>query len=109
MRIETVTISGFRCFGPDPITVPISPEITAIVGPNAAGKTALLHALSKLFGVSRAQCTVQRSDFHLGADDAPEDRDAKDLFIDVLISLPELTDGSATSETVAPSFRHMLI
>jgi predicted ATP-dependent endonuclease of OLD family len=54
-------------------------EITAVVGPNAAGKTALLHAMSKLFGVSRAQRTVLRSDFHLGADDDPEDREPKDM------------------------------
>lgn len=109
MLIESVTLSGFRCFGPEAITVPIATEITAVVGPNAAGKTALLQALSKLFGVSRAQRTVQRSDFHLGADDDPDDRDPKDLFIDVLIGLPELEDGTATAETVAPSFRHMQI
>jgi putative ATP-dependent endonuclease of OLD family len=107
--IESVTLSGFRCFGPEAITVPIATEITAVVGPNAAGKTALLQALSKLFGVSRAQRTVQRSDFHLGADDDPDDRDPKDLFIDVLIGLPELEDGTATAEAVAPSFRHMQI
>lgn len=89
--------------------VPISSEITAVVGPNAAGKTALLHAMSKLFGVSRAQRTVQRSDFHLGADDDSDDREPKDLFIDVLIGLPELADGTATPETIAPSFRHMRI
>ncbi|MCT7310204.1 AAA family ATPase [Ralstonia sp. CHL-2022] len=109
MRIESITLSGFRCFGPDPITVSISSEITAVVGPNAAGKTALLHALSKMFGVSRAQRSVLRSDFHLGAEDDPDDRAAKDLFIDVLIGLPELADGTATPETVAPSFRHMQI
>ncbi len=107
MRLESVTLSGFRCFGPDPITVPFSPEITAAVGPNAAGKTALLHGLSKLFGVSRAQRTVQRSDFHLGAEDDPDDREPKDLFIDVQIGLPQLADGTATPETIAPSFRHM--
>ena len=107
MRQESVTLSGFRCFGPDPITVPIASEITAVVGPNAAGKTALLHALSKLFGVSRAQRTVQRSDFHVGADEDIDDREPKDLFIDVLIGLPELADGTATPETIAPSFRHM--
>lgn len=109
MRIESITLSGFRCFGPDPITVSISSEITAVVGPNAAGKTALLQALSKLFGVSRAQRTVLRSDFHLGAEDDPDNRDAKHLFIDVLIGLPELGDGTATPETIAPSFRHMQI
>jgi putative ATP-dependent endonuclease of the OLD family len=107
VRLESVTLSGFRCFGPDPITVPIASEITAVVGPNAAGKTALLHGLSKLFGVSRAQRTVQRSDFHVGADDDIDDREPKDLFIDVLIGLPELADGTATPETIAPSFRHM--
>lgn len=109
MRIEKVTLSGFRCFGPEAITVSIAAEITAVVGPNAAGKTALLQALAKLFGVSRAQRTVQRSDFHVGADDDPEDREAKNLFIDVLIGLPELEDGTATAETIAPSFRHMQI
>lgn len=109
MRIESVTLSGFRCFGPDPISVLISSEITAIVGPNAAGKTALLHALSKLFGVTRTQRTVQRTDFHLGSGDHPDDRNPKDLCIDVLIGLPELTNGTATPETIAPSFRHMQI
>jgi len=54
LRLESVTLSGFRCFGPDPLKVPLSPKVTAVVGPNAAGKTALLKALSKLFGVSRA-------------------------------------------------------
>ena len=107
MRLESITLSGFRCFGSDPISVPIAPEITAVVGPNAAGKTALLHALAKLFGVSRAQRTVQRSDFYVGVDEDPDDRGSKNLFIDVLIGLPELADGTATPETIAPFFRHM--
>ena len=109
MRLESVTLSGFRCFGNDPITVPLSAEITAVVGQNAAGKTALLQALTKLFGISRAQRTIDRSDFHLAADADPDDRDPKELVIDVLVALPELADGTATPETVAPSFRHMLI
>ncbi len=109
MRLESVTLSGFRCFGPDPITVPLSPEVTAFVGPNAAGKTALLKALSKVFGVSRAERTIQRSDFHLAVEADPDDRTARDLVIDVLVALPELADGTAMPETVAPSFRHMLL
>ena len=109
MRIESVVISGFRCFGKQPALISLSPEISAVIGPNAAGKTAILHALSKLFGVSRAQRTVDRSDFHLGPNERPECRDAKELFIDVLVALPELSQGTATAETIAPSFRHMLI
>ena len=109
MRLESVTLSGFRCFGADPVTVPLSAEITAMVGANAAGKTALLQALAKLFGISRAQRTINRSDFHLAAGADPDNRDPKHLVIDVLVALPELGDGTATSESVAPTFRHMLI
>jgi len=109
MRIESVRISGFRCFGPVPVVLAMADDITAVVGPNAAGKTALLQALAKVFGVSRAQRKVQRSDFHLGVDDDPDDRETKRLFIDVLLAFPELVDQSATPETIAPSFRHMLI
>jgi putative ATP-dependent endonuclease of OLD family len=56
----------------------------------------LLQGLAKLFGVSRAQRTIVRSDFHLGPDDDPDDRNTKTMFIDVPIGLPELKDGSAT-------------
>ncbi len=62
-----------------------------------------------MFGVSRAQRTVQHSDFHLGAEGDSDSREAKNLFIDVLIGLPELADGTATPEMIAPSFRHMQI
>lgn len=109
MLIESVTLSGFRSFGVDPVVVPLAPEITAVVGPNGAGKTALLHAIAKLFGVSRAQRTIHRSDFHLGPDNDSDDREPMELYVDVLIGLPELADGSATPETIAPSFRHMLL
>ncbi|WP_210069054.1 AAA family ATPase [Rhizobium leguminosarum] len=44
MRVESVTISGFRSFGTDAIVVDLSNDLTAIVGPNASGKTALLRA-----------------------------------------------------------------
>jgi putative ATP-dependent endonuclease of OLD family len=109
LRLESVTLSGFRCFGPQPVTMAFAAAITAVIGPNAAGKTALLQGLSKLFGVTRAQRTLQRSDFHVGPGADPDDRSPKTLFIDVLVVLPELADGTATPETVAPSFRHMLL
>jgi putative ATP-dependent endonuclease of the OLD family len=39
----------------------------------------------------------------------PGDPTPCELYIDVLIALPELAKGSATAETVAPTFRHIRI
>jgi putative ATP-dependent endonuclease of the OLD family len=107
MRIQSVTISGFCCFGPEPQKIEITGDLTAIVGPNASGKTAMLQALCRLYGVTRAQRTVRRSDFHLPPGVPPDDRTKRTMFVDVIISLPELAKGSATAKTVAPAFRHM--
>lgn len=109
MRLKRIKIAGFRCFGSNPVKCSLSEKLTALVGPNASGKTALLHALSKMFGVSRAQRTLHRSDFHLPPDTDPKDRSSRKLFIDVLIEFPELAEGTATPETVAPAFRHIFI
>jgi len=109
VRITSITIAGFRSFGPDAQRIDLAGDLTALVGPNASGKTALLQALQKIFGITRAQRTVYRSDFHLPVGVAPDDRTTRELFIDVVISLLELAEGSATAETVAPTFRHMQI
>jgi putative ATP-dependent endonuclease of OLD family len=109
VRVETITISGFRSFGVTPVRVTLAGDLTSVIGPNASGKTALLQALAKLFGVTRAQRTIHRSDFHLPPDVDPSDRTPRALFIDVLIALPELAKGSATAEAVAPTFRHIRI
>lgn len=109
MRLESITVAGFRCFGSEPISIALAIEVTTFVGPNASGKTAILQALVKMFGVSRAQRTVVRSDFHLSLGADPDDRSPRDLFVDLVIGLPELADGTATPESIAPSFRHMRI
>ena len=44
--------------------------------------------------VTHAQRTLQRSDFHLPKDVAPDDRTTRELFIDVVLALPELKKGS---------------
>lgn len=113
MHIESVTLSNFRCFGPEPTRVALNAELTSLVGPNGAGKTALLQSLMRLFGVTRAQRTVLFSDFHVQrSSTAPAGSVAArsaTLSIDVVIRLPELADGSATAATVAPVFRRMHI
>lgn len=109
MHLQSITIAGFRCFGTTPHLIELGRDLLAVVGPNASGKTAVLQALCKLFGVTRAQRTVRRSDFHLPPGVPPDDRTTRTMSMDVIIALPELAAGSATSQTVAPAFRHMQV
>lgn len=109
VHIQSVMIVGFRSFGPTLQKIELTDGLTAVVGSNASGKTALLQALCKMFGISRAQRTVHRSDFHLPVGVPPDDRAVRNLSIDVIITLPELATGKATSKTIAPVFKHMQI
>jgi predicted ATP-binding protein involved in virulence len=45
MKLTQVEVENFRCF--ERITVPLEPDVTAIIGVNGAGKTALLEALAE--------------------------------------------------------------
>jgi putative ATP-dependent endonuclease of OLD family len=83
--------------------------VTALVGGNGAGKTALLQALLRLFGVTPAQRTVHPRDFHLSPNQQELQSGAK-LSIDVILSFPELTgmDGDAVGAAVAEFFLQMV-
>lgn len=109
MYIQSIAIAGFRSFGPNGETINLEEGLTAIVGPNASGKTALLQALCKVFGVTRAQRTIRRADFHLPVGVPPDDRTTRNLSIEIILALPELDKGKATPKTIAPVFKHMLI
>lgn len=50
MHIESVPITGFRCYGPVPTIIHLSPGLTGVVGANASGKIAALQALMRLLG-----------------------------------------------------------
>lgn len=104
MKVEQLRISNFRCFGPDPVTIAFEPGVTALVGNNGSGKTAVLAALGRLFGVTTSQRTVGKSDFHV-----PKDADGVApgtlLVIDCVLGL-EGADGGADAGT-PDVFEHM--
>jgi putative ATP-dependent endonuclease of the OLD family len=109
LRVASATITGFRSFGPEPVRVDFSDEVTAVIGSNASGKTALLQALVKVFGVTRPERAIEPSDFHIAKDEDPAERKERELSIDVLIALPEFAAGDPPAGTIAEVFRHMRI
>ncbi|HXH45472.1 MAG TPA: AAA family ATPase [Bradyrhizobium sp.] len=45
MFIERLSLTNFRCFGPNATSVDLTSGLTTFVGVNGAGKTALMQAL----------------------------------------------------------------
>lgn len=104
MKIEKVSIKNFRCFGPRGTKIKLESGVTAFVGGNGTGKTAVFQALSRLFGIMPAQRTVRRRDFHLPTDQQ-ELQPGATLSIEVVFSFPEL-DGldEDEAEDAVPEF-----
>lgn len=71
MHIERLYLRNFRCFGDEGATITFDPALTAIVGANGAGKTALIAALQKLFGSRAEDRRLVREDVHFGRLEEP--------------------------------------
>ena len=112
MRIERVRLTNFRCFGPNPVSIDLAPDITAFIGANGSGKTAVLQALLRLFGVTNEQRRVRRQDFHVPQDEnsPPTERT---FMVEVVLDFPELrtSNGSEHDDSDAaavPEFFHQM-
>lgn len=105
MYIERLFLTNFRCFGPQTTTIDMTPGLTAFVGVNGAGKTAVMQALLRLFGVTPEHRRIRRQDFHVPSAEAmtPSERD---FVIEAVLSFPEL-DGAAGHAAV-PEFFHQM-
>ena len=70
MHISEIAASGFRCFGPDrPLRFGLNPGLNIIVGPNDAGKTAIVDAPRHVLWTRGDEFVrLDVSDFHIGAD-----------------------------------------
>lgn len=106
MFIESVTIQNFRSFGPDAHRIELERDLSVFVGGNGCGKTAVMHALLRMFGLSQEQRRLRVQDFHVPRDE--ETRPARrDLAIEVIVVFPELDQGEGRCESI-PEFFHQL-
>jgi hypothetical protein len=109
MKIESITLQNFQCFGEEPTTIRLG-DFTALIGGNGTGKSAVLQALCRAFGIAPGQRGLQRSDFHvppLKKGESPPK--AISLSIDLRLGFPELAPGQPEGTAVPPCFRHMAI
>ena len=109
MRIRNVTLTNFRCFGPSPTTVELQNPVTALIGANGSGKTALLMALARLFGTARRERAITRSDFHTPPGANTDEAWTRDLVIEVTIDFPELDDRAQSNDSIPPTFDQMIV
>jgi len=108
MNINRLTIKNFRCFGPVPEAIDLD-FFTAFIGANGSGKSAILLALSRLFGISQAERRLQPEDFHVPHNADPGSVDKIELFIEAQIEFPELLFGDENDSGVPECFNQMVV
>lgn len=97
MHIDSVKLTNFQCFGSGPTTIDLDQQLTAFVGANGSGKTAVCCALMRLFGISQEQRTIQADDFHVPPNET-ESPTTRTLSIEVILAFPELSDTSSEGQ-----------
>jgi predicted ATP-dependent endonuclease of OLD family len=103
MKIEKIRLQNFRCFGHEVEELNVEEVLTTLVGGNGAGKTAVLQAVSRLFGTSSAQRSVQRRDFHIPVE-RQELQSGDSLFVEAVLSFPELAAQDDSPSDAVPEF-----
>jgi putative ATP-dependent endonuclease of OLD family len=104
MFLERLTLTNFQCFGPDATTICFDQQLTAMLGGNAAGKTAACQALLRLFSIVSEQRKIRVEDFHV-PDDEEEAPETRALTIEAVFAFPELAeDNNAGASGSVPEF-----
>lgn len=107
MFLESLTLSNFQCFGQGRTTIRLDEHLTAIIGANASGKTAVCQALLRLFSVVADQRRLRADDFHV-PEDEQEQPESRTLTIEAIFAFPELrTDDGNATQSVPEFFAQM--
>jgi len=106
MFIKSITIKNFRCFGKGAdekgTTINLNDGVTAFIGRNGSGKTAILEALNFLIGSDYLPTKINEKDFHKDANGTKnedaiiiEGETVNPFFVDV-----DVISNTNTSSTV---------
>ena len=106
MIVERITVNNFKCFGPEGHTIELDEHLTVLIGANGSGKTALMQALLRMFGITPDQRRIRRQDFFVPNTDAEATDAQRTLSIEVLLSFPELSDPGDEITWTIPQFLH---
>jgi putative ATP-dependent endonuclease of OLD family len=82
-------------------------SVTFLLVPNGSGKTAVLQALSRLFGFERSMRVIRRTDFHVSGESTQSQ--TLRLWIEAHFEFPELRDAEGRYATIPSNFTHMKV
>ncbi|WP_017689855.1 AAA family ATPase [Paenibacillus sp. PAMC 26794] len=110
MEISKLYLKNFRSFGKEGRIISLN-KLSGFVGENSSGKTALIHGLVKLFGVSSHDRTLEKSDFHIPKQSLVESIKELELSIEARIDFPELADNELDEQSITsiPPFFNQLV
>lgn len=98
-------IKGFKSFDNIGQTININ-SFTSLIGGNGTGKTAVLLALTRMFGVKSSDRIVQVDDFYVPPGDEIDTQDERELSVRVKFEFADLQDGE--DDSVADFFKHLV-
>ena len=109
MRLSKLKLMNFRCFGSEEQIILID-NLTTFIGNNSAGKTAALSALNCMFSENSGDRILQRSDFHLPKEMAPDEMESQNLYIEAVFEFEELQSETGGGEYAIPIFfQHLVV
>ncbi|HBC7780566.1 TPA: AAA family ATPase [Escherichia coli] len=105
MKITQMEIKGFKSFDNVGQTININ-SFTSLIGGNGTGKTAVLLALTRMFGVKSSERIIQVDDFYVPPGDEIDTQDERELSVRVKFEFADLKDGE--DDSVADFFKHLI-
>ena len=105
MFIERLTLTNFRCFGAE-TNIDLTPGLTTFIGANGSGKTAVMQALQRLFGITGDQRHIRRQDFYVPADEAVAPLQ-RHFSLEAILAFPELDTEEVGAAAIPEFFQQM--